>query len=93
MSHSEPIFFSCPSCEARYKIVMTTIFGCPCCESKYNILMIESTPDVQRDKISCLKCDAAFPEISCLKCDAAFPAGEGRVFVKYFPAARSNGGI
>ena len=81
MSQSKPIFLNCPSCEARYKIVMTMIFECPCCESKYNILMIESTPDVQRDKIS------------CLKCDAAFPAGEGRVFVKYFPMARSNGGI
>jgi hypothetical protein len=78
MGQSKPIFFSCPNCEARYKIVMTMIFDCPCCASKYNIVMIEDAGDLQRDKIG------------CLNCEAQFPTGEGGVFVKYYPVNGPN---
>ena len=57
----EPIPFSCPSCEAKYKIV--TINTC----------------DLQRGKISCLRC--GFP----------FPAVEGSVTFKYFLMRRPSG--
>ena len=60
LSKSEPIPFSCPMCEAEYKIVM--IEAC----------------DLQRGKIS------------CLRCGFRFPASEGNVSLKYFLVRRPS---
>ena len=45
LSKSEPIPFSCPSCEAKYKIVTINTNTC----------------DVQHGKISCLRCGSPLP--------------------------------
>ena len=60
LSKSEPIPFSCPICEAEYKLVTEAC-------------------DLQRGKISCLRC--GFP----------FPASEGNVSLKYFLVRRPSG--
>jgi len=52
-------------------------FACPFCKAEYEIVTIEAY-DVQRGKIS------------CLRCDVPFPTSEGDVILKYFPVKRPS---